>query len=804
MTASNKRKAQLDVTGMTCSACSTRIEKVLNKMDGVEANVNLSMERATVTYDDDIASIDQIVDRINKLGYGVKEEKVELDIHGMTCAACSNRIEKVLSKMPGISQVNINLATESGTITYTPGLVSVDDVLEKVKKIGYEAFIKQEREEQESYQEKEIHHKRNRFILSAILSFPLLLTMIGHLPFDIGFDAPSFITYPWTQFILAGIVQFFIGWPFYTGAYRALANKSANMDVLVALGTSAAFFYSVVQTLLWQFGDLGHHPDLYFETSAVLITLIILGKYMEALAKGRTKTAITKLLKLQAKEATVIRNGVEERIPADQVQVGDHIIVKPGEKIPVDGYVIEGETSIDESMITGEPIPVDKSIEDTVIGSTVNKNGTITIVAEKVGKDTALAGIIKIVEEAQGSKAPIQRMADKISGIFVPIVVVIALVTFSIWFFFVDQGVWSSALEASIAVLVIACPCALGLATPTSIMVGSGRGAEGGILFKGGEYLEGTQSINTVVLDKTGTITEGKPRVTDVVNLREEEDFALVVAAEKRSEHPLAEAVVAYATEHDMTVANPETFEAISGHGVYARVEGRDIYVGTRKLMREKGIDVKDAEATLRQFESDGKTAVIAAIDGQVSFIIAIADVVKETSKTAIKELQDLGIDVYMMTGDNKLTALAVAKEVGIPPENVLAEVLPEHKAEQVKKLQDEGHKVAMVGDGINDAPALATADIGMAIGTGTDVAIEAADITLVSGDLRNIPKSIRLSQKTMRNIRQNLFWALAYNSAGIPIAAFGLLAPWVAGAAMAFSSVSVVSNSLRLKRQKI
>ncbi|TFB21803.1 copper-translocating P-type ATPase [Filobacillus milosensis] len=798
----NHKQTQFDVTGMTCSACSTRIEKVLNKMDGVEANVNLSMEKASVSFDENQATVQDIVERINKLGYGVQEEKVELDISGMTCSACSSRIEKVLSKMEGISQANVNLATESGTVEYTPGVVSIDEVLEKVKKLGYEAVIKQDKEEKESNKEKEIRDKRRSFIFSAILSFPLLLTMIGHMP--IGISAPGFIEYPWTQFVLATIVQFYIGWPFYTGAYRALSNKSANMDVLVALGTSAAYFYSVVQAILWQTGAI-EHAELYFETSAILITLIILGKYFEALAKGRTTAAITNLLKLQAKEATVLKDGKEERVPVDQVQVGDHIIVKPGEKIPVDGEVIVGSTSIDESMITGESIPVDKNESDAVIGSTINKNGTITMVAKKVGKDTALAGIIKIVEEAQGSKAPIQRMADKISGIFVPIVVGIAAVTFIVWFFFVEPGVWGAALEASIAVLVIACPCALGLATPTSIMVGSGRGAEQGILFKGGEYLEGTQAIEAVLLDKTGTITEGKPRVTNVVTISgDQSDFNLVAGAEKRSEHPLAQAVMAYATEHDFDVKDPESFEAVSGHGIEAKVNEKQVLVGTRKLMNEKGINIESAEEKLQEFELEGKTAVLAAINGELRFAIGIADTVKPTSKEAIKELQDMDIEVYMMTGDNTRTATAVAKEVGIPESNVFAEVLPEHKADQVLKLQEQGKKVAMVGDGINDAPALATADIGMAIGTGTDVAIEAADVTLVGGDLTNISHAIKLSKKTMRNIRQNLFWALFYNSAGIPVAAIGLLAPWVAGAAMAFSSVSVVSNSLRLKKQKI
>ncbi|MDV2582964.1 heavy metal translocating P-type ATPase [Alkalibacillus haloalkaliphilus] len=798
------KETKLNVEGMTCAACSTRIEKVLNKMDGVEANVNLSMERADVKYDEDQVSVDDVVEKIDKLGYGVREEKVELDIKGMTCAACSTRIEKGLSRMDGISEANINLTTESGTISYTPGMVSVEDIQEKVKKLGFEAILKQEQEEKESSKEKEIRSQKIKFIIAAIFSAPLLLTMLGHLPFAPNLSAPAWIEYPWTQFVLAAVVQFYIGAQFYKGAYRSLINKSANMDVLVALGTTAAFMYSFVQSVLWQMGAV-HHAELYYEASAIIITLVVLGKYLEAVAKGRTTVAITQLLNLQAKEATVLKNGEEVQVPVEEVQVGDHIVVRPGEKIPVDGEVVEGTTSIDESMITGEAIPVDKQQESTVIGSTINKNGTITMVAEKVGKDTALAGIIKIVEDAQGSKAPIQRMVDKISSIFVPIVVVIAIVTFVVWFFIVNPGVWAPALTASVAVLVIACPCALGLATPTSIMVGTGRGAENGILFKGGEYLEGTQGIQAVLLDKTGTITEGRPRVTDVKTISgDERDFALIAAAEKRSEHPLAEAVIAYATEQGVEVNNPNQFEAITGHGVQASIDESNVLVGTRKLLTEQGIEVTQAEEVLQQFEDEGKTAVLAAIDGQLRFVIAIADTVKSTSKQAIEALQNDEIDVYIMTGDNRRTASAVAREVGIPEANVIAEVLPQHKADQVEKLQQEGKKVAMVGDGINDAPALAMADIGMAIGTGTDVAIEAADVTLVGGDLNNIPKAIKLSKKTMRNIRQNLFWAFFYNSASIPVAALGFLAPWVAGAAMAFSSVSVLTNSLRLKRQRI
>ncbi|MFD1020212.1 heavy metal translocating P-type ATPase [Thalassobacillus hwangdonensis] len=798
------KQHHIGITGMTCSACSTRIEKVLNRMNGVEANVNLSMESAALNFDESQIEMEELIGKIKKLGYGVKEEKVDLDIRGMTCSACSGRIEKGLNRTPGVYSANINLTTESGTITYIPGLVSLEEIMEKVKKLGYEAVVKQESKERKSQKEKEIQRQKIVFLISAVLSFPLLLTMIGHLPFDTGVTVPGFIANPWVQFTLAGIVQFGIGSTFYAGAFRALANKSANMDVLVALGTSAAYFYSVVQTILWQTGQ-AMHPELYYETSAVLITLIILGKLFEAMAKGRTTQAITKLLNLQAKEAVVLKGGQELSIPVDQVMVGDHIIVKPGEKIPVDGEVIQGVSSIDESMITGESIPVDKDIGDIVIGSTINKNGTITMEAKKVGRDTALAGIIKIVEDAQGSKAPIQRMADKISGIFVPIVVGISVVTFLTWFFIVNPGVWSSALEASIAVLVIACPCALGLATPTSIMVGSGRGAEMGILFKGGEFLEGTQSIQAVLLDKTGTITEGKPRVTDVKTLTgDASDFYLVSSAEKRSEHPLASAIVAYAIEEEFDSLDPDEFQSISGHGVIAQVSGKNVAVGTRRLMREQNIDFSDAESYLESYEANGRTAVLAAIDGKVQFVIAIADTVKPSSKEAIAQMQSLGLEVYMMTGDNQLTAKAVAREVGIQESNVFAEVLPENKAEHVKRIQASGMKVAMVGDGINDAPALVTADIGIAIGSGTDVAIEAADVTLISGDLLNIPKAIKLSRKTMRNIRQNLFWALFYNTSGIPVAAIGLLAPWVAGAAMAFSSVSVVSNSLRLKRQKV
>lgn len=797
---SEQKIVTLKVTGMTCAACSNRIEKVLNKMDGVEANVNLAMEKATVKYDPAKQSVADIQTRINKLGYGVATEKVTLDIEGMTCAACATRIEKGLKRMEGVTSAVVNLATNSAVVEYNEGVSSVEDILEKIKKLGYKGQIHDEEQDQADRRKVQLKQKQRQLVISIILSLPLLYTMIAHMPFDLGLPLPHLLMNPWFQLLLATPVQFYIGGPFYVGAYRALRNKSANMDVLVALGTSAAYFYSLYEAFK-TLANPEYMPKLYFETSALLITLVLVGKYFESLAKGRTTEAISKLLSLQAKEALVIRNGQEVKVPLEEVVIGDTILVKPGEKIPVDGTVISGISSVDESMITGESIPVDKKEGDAVIGATLNTNGVLTIRAEKVGKETALANIIKIVEEAQGSKAPIQRMADVISGIFVPIVVGISVASFMIWYFIVAPGDLPKALEVAIAVLVIACPCALGLATPTSIMVGTGKGAEKGILFKGGEYLEGTHTINAVLLDKTGTVTKGKPEVTDVVEFQNGMlDYA--VSAESASEHPLAQAIVEYGKKQAISIKPSEHFSAITGHGIEAVIEGKHVLVGTRKLMKEHSIDISEHENQMADFEKQGKTAMLVAIDHQIAGIIAVADTVKESSKEAIQTLKQMGIEVYMVTGDNQRTAEAIAKQVNV--DHVYAEVLPEDKAKIVEELQKQGKRVAMVGDGINDAPALAKADIGMAIGTGTDVAIETADVTLVGGDLAHIPNAIELSRKTMRNIRQNLFWALFYNSIGIPVAAAGLLEPWVAGAAMAFSSVSVVTNALRLKRVKI
>ncbi|MCG6795941.1 heavy metal translocating P-type ATPase [Geobacillus sp. YHL] len=790
----------LKVTGMTCAACANRIEKVLNKMDGVKAHVNLAMEKATIQYDPSKQTIADIETKIENLGYGVATEKVTLDIEGMTCAACATRIEKGLNRMEGVTSAAVNLATNSAVVEYKEGVTSVEDILEKIKKLGYKGQIRNEEQDDAGRKEERLKQKQRQLAISIILSLPLLYTMLAHMPFDMGLPMPQLLMNPWFQLLFATPVQFYIGGPFYVGAYRALRNKSANMDVLVALGTSAAYVYSLYEAFR-TLGNPDYMPRLYFETSAVLITLVLVGKYVEALAKGRTTEAISKLLSLQAKEATVIRHGEERKVPLEEVVIGDTILVKPGEKIPVDGTVIAGASSVDESMITGESIPVDKKEGDYVIGATMNTNGVLTIRAEKVGKDTALANIIKIVEEAQGSKAPIQRMADTISGIFVPIVVGIAVVAFIIWYFFAAPGDLAKALEAAIAVLVIACPCALGLATPTSIMVGTGKGAEQGILFKGGEYLERTHKINAVLLDKTGTVTKGKPEVTDVLAFREDMlDYA--VSAESASEHPLAHAIVEYGKKQAISMKPLEHFSAITGHGIEAVIDGKSILIGTRKLMKERSVAISVHEDKMVELEKQGKTVMLVAIDGQLAGIIAVADTVKESSKEAIQTLKQMGIDVYMATGDNQRTAEAIANEVGI--EHVYAEVLPENKANIVEDLQKQGKRVAMVGDGINDAPALAKADIGMAIGTGADVAIETADVTLVGGDLRHIPKAIELSRQTMKNIRQNLFWALFYNTIGIPVAAFGLLEPWIAGAAMAFSSVSVVANALRLKRVKL
>lgn len=801
------KEANLQITGMTCAACADRIEKVLKKIDGVEeATVNFALERATIKYDSAVANVEALQKRIKEIGYEVVAEKVDLIITRMFCAACATRIERALNKLEGVTKATVNFALESASVEYNPSLVSISDIIQRVKKLGYGARRKEDQQTEIDYQrKKEIEGQKGKFIFSLILTLPMLLIMLADLiKLPDTFNLQELFMNPWIQLALAAPVQFIIGMQFYVGAFKALRNKSANMDVLVSLGTSVAFFYSLYVTID-SIGKSYHMLDVYFETSAILITLIVLGKLFESKAKGRTSDAIKKLMGLQVKMAIVDRDGQEVEVPLEEVVVGDIVYVKPGEKVPVDGEVVEGRSSLDESMLTGESVPVEKTVGDMVIGATINKNGFIKVRATKVGKDTALAQIIKVVEEAQSSKAPIQRLADQISGIFVPIVVGIALITFMVWYLWITPGDFSGSLQKLMAVLVIACPCALGLATPTSIMAGSGRAAEYGILFKGGEHLEVTHRLTTVVLDKTGTITNGTPILTDILvddHAKADEFLQLIGSAEKLSEHPLAQAIVQGIKDKGIPLKDPSQFEAIPGYGIRAVIEGREVLIGTRKLLLQHHISIDRALPRMEELERNGKTAMLVAIDQAYAGIVAVADTIKTSSKQAVQRLKQMGLEVIMITGDNHATAQAIAKEAGI--EKVLSEILPEGKAAEVKKLQEQGKKVAMVGDGINDAPALATADIGMAIGTGTDVAMEAADITLIRGDLNSIADAIYMSIKTIRNIKQNLFWAFAYNSIGIPIAAMGFLAPWLAGAAMAFSSVSVVLNALRLQNETL
>jgi P-type Cu+ transporter len=846
--------AQLALEGMTCASCALRIEKGLKKVPGVaDASVNLATERATVEYDSTMASLSDLLKKVDAVGYKATpiverpvpvpaapapaitpetgERAIELTISGMTCASCVRRVERSLAKVPGVASASVNLATERATVSYDAASVSPADLMAAVERAGYGA---QEQSPVASApttvedtgqlpldadtlrRQRELTHKRNTLLLGIALSIPVVVLSMFFMN-----------RFPGENLLLLALtapIWGYVGWDFHRTAIRVLRHFGANMDVLISLGSTAAFLMSVVATFLP--GIVG--SATFYDTTALIVTLIYLGKYLEAHAKGQTSDAIRRLMGLRARVAHVVRDGREVDLPMEQIEVGDELVVRPGEKMPTDGLVLAGASAVDESMLTGESLPVEKDVGDAVIGATINQTGMLRVRATKVGGETMLAGIIRMVEQAQGSKAPIQRLADTVAGIFVPAVLVIALLTFVGWsvagyvFGFQPDAAmgaaatqpWIVALVAAIAVLVVACPCALGLATPTAIMVGTGQGAESGVLIRGGASLERVQAVRAVVLDKTGTITRGKPELSDVLVAPsavpdERKLLWLAAGAEGASEHPLARAIVAGAQARGVEpAAGVDAFQAIPGGGVSARLGGHAVLVGTRRLLAEHGVDAASMEPELRQLEAAGKTAMLVAIDGGLAGALGVADTIKVGSAEAIERLQSQGIQVWMLTGDNRRTAESVAAQVGIPADRVLAEVLPAQKAVQVQRLQGEGLVVAFAGDGINDAPALAQADVGIAMGTGTDIAMEAADITLVKGNLRSVATALDLSRATMRVIKQNLFWAFAYNTLLIPIAVASPAIPFLretapifAAAAMAVSSVTVVSNSLRLRR---
>ncbi len=809
-------KASIHITGMTCTTCAATIKKGLARTHGVEqADVNFASEKASIKYDPTKVNLAKIKDTVSQLGYGVATKKSIFPVGGMTCASCVARVEEALSSVPGVISASVNLASEKVTVEYLEG-TGLADMRRAVKDAGYELGPEaQALEDVTTAAQREIRVLRNRFIIAVILAASILALGWG----------PSFVGKSYLLWALATPVQFWAGLRFYRGAWGALKHKTSDMNTLIAVGTSVAYFYSMIAVIfpdLFTTGVVELH--LYFDTSATIIALILLGRFLEARARGQTSEAIKKLIGMQPKTALVSREGEQRENPVEEVQVGDLILVRPGERVPVDGIVRQGYSSVDESMITGESIPVEKKVGDGVIGATINKTGSLEIEASKVGKDTTLAHIVRMVEEAQGSKAPIQRLADVIASYFVPAVIGIAIVTFIVWSFVGPAPALTFAFLNFVAVLVIACPCALGLATPT--VVGTGKGAEHGILIRNGEALERAHKISTVLLDKTGTLTRGEPVVTDIISAHsfsQEEVLQLAASAEHSSEHPLGEAVFKAALEKKLELSPSSEFNAIPGQGVEALVEGKKLFLGNLRLMKERGFSLNGLEKEAAKLLEGGKTVMFLGRDSQVAGIIALADTLKPGAREALQALRKMGIETAMLTGDNRRTAEAIAREAGI--DRVLAEVLPEHKAGEVKKLQEEGKVVAMVGDGINDAPALAQADVGIAIGTGTDVAMETGDITLISGDLMGVATAISLSKRTMRTIKQNLFWAFAYNTALIPIAAgvlylafgnvgvpsglrfilgeYGFLNPILAAAAMKASSITVVSNSLRLRRFK-
>lgn len=800
----------LPVTGMTCANCVSTVERSLKKLNGVEqVSVNLSSERATVEYQPELVGVTEVVGKIRKAGYGVAEGEAELILSRTIDSNDARVMEKSLNSMDGITTSNVNIASSKVSIKYIPTLVSQSEIRKRLSDLGFQAMEtdSDDVDAEAIAHEREIAHQRKLLITGLVFTIPLfIISMMNDLGFlPVSLQQASWLN--WLMLALATPVQFYVGADYYTGAYKSLRNRSANMDVLIALGSSVAYFYSVFVT----FGFLDSH--VYFETSAMIITLIRLGKYLEARAKGRTSEAVQKLVSLQARTARVLREGRELEIKSEEVRIGDVVIVKPGEKIPVDGVIISGRSTLDESMLTGESIPVEKTQGDPVIGSTLNKSGLIQFEATRIGKDTTLSQIVRLVEEAQGSKAPIQKLADKVSEYFVPVVILIALGTFLYWFFAQPAGMagmensaFTSALINMVAVLVIACPCAMGLATPTAIMVGTGRGAEMGILIRSGEALQLAGAADTVVLDKTGTITLGQPVVTDLIplapNFAHDEILILAASVEKGSEHPLGEALVAEAGNFDLKLEDPKGFRSIAGMGVTAEVKGKKIEVGNAKFLSALVNQNAQTQLEISRLQSEAKTTILVAIDGVLAGLIGVADEVKPDSFEAIAELRKLKLSVVMLTGDNNATAIEIAKKVDIP--EVISDVLPDGKNGEIKSIQNQKRTVIMVGDGINDAPALAQADVGIAIGTGTEVAIASASITLLSGSLKSVPRAIVLSRKTMRVIKENLFWAFIYNIILIPVAAMGNLNPVLAAAAMAFSSVFVVTNSLRLRSIKL